>query len=474
MKNKMIESNLKNKFVKNIIYAFSAQGVSLLLSITLSLIVPKALGVEDYSYWQLFIFYIGYVGIFHLGLNDGIYLRLGGNKYENINFSLIGTQYKLLLFLLLMFATIIGLTSIHIDNPDRKYILIISAIYMLISNATMFLGYIFQAVNKTKIFSVSVIIDRSFLLVSILTLILIGIENYRPFIIVYLISKLVEVVYYVYFSRKIIFSKWHNTQESLCEMWLNISVGVNLVLANISSMLILGSGRLIIDKIWGVLVFGKISLSLTLTSFFLVFIAQISMVLFPTLRIVDKERLVVIYFKMRDVLGLFLPLILLAYYPLKYLLELWIPEYQDSLRYLALLLPLCTFDGKMQLLYNTFFKVLREEKRLLKYNIITFIVSFTLCMIGGYLLHNLNFIIISLIASIAFRSIISELYLTNLLGGKVFLNVVQEVILVLLFMISSWYFSPFYGFVFFFFAYSIYLFINQKKLKRCKSILLKK
>lgn len=70
----------KSAFIKNILYAFLAQGIALFLSVLMSLIVPKILGVEQYSYWQLFIFYTGYVGFFHFGLNDGVYLRLGGQK----------------------------------------------------------------------------------------------------------------------------------------------------------------------------------------------------------------------------------------------------------------------------------------------------------------------------------------------------------------------------------------------------------
>ena len=60
----------KDGFLKNIIMAFSAQGLSLIISIMMSLVMPYFLGVVDYSYWQLYIFYIGYVGFFHFGLND--------------------------------------------------------------------------------------------------------------------------------------------------------------------------------------------------------------------------------------------------------------------------------------------------------------------------------------------------------------------------------------------------------------------
>ena len=77
--------NLKNKFWNNIIFAFLAQGISLFLSVLMSLIVPKFLTVRDFGYWQLFIFYFGYVGFFHFGLNDGVYLKYGGKSYDEMD-----------------------------------------------------------------------------------------------------------------------------------------------------------------------------------------------------------------------------------------------------------------------------------------------------------------------------------------------------------------------------------------------------
>ena len=68
-------------FKTNLIYALIAQTISLLLSLIISFIVPKFLGVEEFGYWQLFVFYSSYVNIAQLGISDGLYLRLGGENY---------------------------------------------------------------------------------------------------------------------------------------------------------------------------------------------------------------------------------------------------------------------------------------------------------------------------------------------------------------------------------------------------------
>lgn len=104
--------NEKSQFIKNLFAAFLAQGISLLVSVFMSFIIPKILGVTQYSYWQLFIFYSGYVGFFHFGFNDGLYLRLGGKKFEELDYDNIGTQFKLFFFI----QCFISLTVIAMAN----------------------------------------------------------------------------------------------------------------------------------------------------------------------------------------------------------------------------------------------------------------------------------------------------------------------------------------------------------------------
>lgn len=85
----------RKKFAGDLVYAFISQIVSLLLSIILSLLVPKLLGLQSFSYWQLFIFYTNYLMFLHLGLNDGVYLQYGGTKFKDLDLSSIKSQFFL-------------------------------------------------------------------------------------------------------------------------------------------------------------------------------------------------------------------------------------------------------------------------------------------------------------------------------------------------------------------------------------------
>ena len=116
--------NVKS-LVKNAAIAFLAQGITLLISCITSLLVPKLLGVEEYGYWQLFVFYAGYVGFFHFGLNDGVYLLHGGESRDQIDKRSINSQFLVgsIFQLILCVATIVAVVRADF-GPQRGFILI--------------------------------------------------------------------------------------------------------------------------------------------------------------------------------------------------------------------------------------------------------------------------------------------------------------------------------------------------------------
>ena len=63
-----VGDRLNTKFksiLENITYTFIANIFTMLISVIMTLILPKFLGVTEYSYYQLYIFFISYVGFFH-------------------------------------------------------------------------------------------------------------------------------------------------------------------------------------------------------------------------------------------------------------------------------------------------------------------------------------------------------------------------------------------------------------------------
>lgn len=453
--------------LKNILYAFGAQGLSLILSILVSMFLPKVLGIESYGYWQLFIFYSSYAGLFHFGLNDGLYLKIGGKEYNSLDYPLLNADL-IIATVSQSFLAIIAVTVWVFwcsSDANRSFIIICTAIYVVICNYSGYLTYVLQTTNRIKEYSMTVVIDKLGFMIVVIGGLYLQIENFSFFVALYLCSKATSTIYAMIKTKEVIKAKPCDFSIALREVVDNIHIGINLTLSSIASMLVLGGGRMIIDKKWGVLAFGKFSLALSLSNFFLQFISQVSLVLFPALRRCSDDKVKEIYDLLRRALGIILSAVLLGYMPIYYILSAWLPQYSESLRYLALLLPLCTYDGKMNMLCNTYLKVLRKEKVLLRINIISFCTSFVLCFLSSYVIDDIYFVVISMVISIAVRSIISELYLSKLMGTSVWLSIIQESVLVTIFVVSTWNLGAGYGFIIYLITYVAYLAMNHKSIR---------
>lgn len=465
-----MRNELVKKFASNLTYAFAAQLLSLTLSVLMSLIVPKLLGVEQFAYWQLFIFYSSYVGFFHLGLPDGIYLRYGGTELDKLDKSLIGSQLRVMITIhVIVSAVWIFFISFLPMESDRRFVWVLTAVYMVISNAFWFLGYVYQAADQTKQYSIAAIISKFFFAICVFVLALIKPENYPIYVFLYVLAQGLALSYCALKGRGFVFSKQISLKKTLLEMFCNAKIGINLTFSNLASSFILGVGRVMIDATQGISSFGIVSLAISLTNFFLQFISQISMVMFPMLRQFDRERMKKVFVIVRSGMSYLLCAILILYVPAKFVLEIWLPQYKLSLEYLAILLPLCIFDGKMQLLYNTYLKVLRKERVLLLINIGSLAISTGLCFIGAYLLHSITAVVICMVTAIAIRSLATNLYLSKIMEVPNEVNVLWECILSLVFIVTNIMLPMYIAIFAYLIAYCVYCWFTRPILKMCLS-----
>ena len=93
-----IQKKKRSVLARNVSYSVVANLVSFLVSVTVILLVPKAIGVVEYGYFQLFLFFISYVGFFHFGWCDGVILRYAGAEWDKLDRAKFSGQIHLFLF----------------------------------------------------------------------------------------------------------------------------------------------------------------------------------------------------------------------------------------------------------------------------------------------------------------------------------------------------------------------------------------
>lgn len=456
-----------NKFLKNVSYMLIVNILSFLITAIITFIVPKFLTVKEYSYFQLYMFYLNYIGFCCIGWIDGIVLRYAGSDYDVLDKKVFKGQLKLytLLEIFIGGIVIIAMAFIPMNDTNEQFVYLAVGIAIIVVQINAFFRYIMQIVNSVDEYAKNILIEKLIYFGGVVVLILAKQYSFKYLILVDLLGKSVALVRMVLVNKEIVESKSSPIKDSFIEAKKNVSVGIKLLAANGSGLLIIGVVRYAIQQNWDVETFGKVSLSLSVSNMFMVFVQAIGIALFPMLKRISQELLCQLYYKIRQVLMIPMLGILIFYYPVYLILSTWLPAYAESLHYMALMFPICIFESKIQLLIEPYLKSLRKEKELLKTNISAVALSFVCSVIFIGIMNNLNLAVIGLVFTIGYRCIVLELIIEKALNINLKKDILQEVMLVSLFMIFNWKIGGIIGVILYFICYVIYLIVNKENLK---------
>lgn len=454
-----------HQIFKNISFTLLSNVVCTIVSILVVFFVPKSVGVENYGYFQLYLFYINYTGFLHFGWADGVYLRYGGAYYKDLNKPMFATQFRLFIVMELVFSVILcWWANSFVDVAEKQIVYTLIGFSMMLALPKTFLQYILQGTNRIKEYATLIMIERVVYGSLALLIVFAQKDSFSLIIGTDLTGKFVALLYAFYHCRDIVFGRIGSLREALADIVANISVGIKLMLANVACLLIIGIVRWSIEREWNVSVFGKISLTLSISNLMMIFIRSVSMVLLPTLRRTDASKYASIYSSLK--IGFLIATFggLLIYYPLNTFLLYWLPDYADSLKYMAILFPLCIYEGKLSLLVETYLKTMRMEKKLLLSNIVTLVFSCVLTLIFVFILKNLTLTVLAILLIFAFRTFLGEFFLSQKLKIKIVRDGLLECFLVSAFVATSWFLNSVVGLIAYCLIYILYVLFYKKEL----------
>lgn len=456
---------LKGKQIaKNISLSLFAQVISLLVSFVLGLVVPRYIDEYQYAYWHTFLLYVNYVGIFHFGLLDGLVLRYSQYDYDELDKRKIRSEFVALLCIntVACFALIVyGIKS----GGFSQTIAILVSFGVLTKNIFTYNSYLFQVTNRISKYAFVVIAQRLAYGVTVIFLIAFHQQNFVWFCIADLLGDCVGIGLSLFSNRELHFGKILPLKDIMEETWLNVSSGILLMIANWSSMLIIGSAKMIVELKWGALLFGKTSFAFSLANLILIFVTAISIVLFPSLKRMKQEALIPFYKNLRDMLVPLLFWSLILYYPECWFLEKWLPKYKSSLIYLGILSPLIVYTSIVSLLTNNYLKAYRKEKVLLIINILSVIFAIVLYGISAYWFVSFSLTLLSVVLVVMLRSMISEIAVSKLIKLDLKREFVIEFVMTCAFLVSAHCFNYVGGFIFYSVFLIIYSYVEFKRIR---------
>lgn len=453
----------EGSFLQNFSVTFAANALGFLVSALTAIIIPQLIGTTNYAYWQLYLIYYGYMLYFSFGLTDGIYVRYGGKTFNEVEPKTISGQFLLLFGLNTLLN--VGIVFFFLrGGPDegKTFAMILAAIAGVAAVSRSLLTLLLQATNRMRVAASAVMLERLIFVLGIGLAAIIGRLDFRSLMLADLVGKVLSLVYVIAQEPALVFTRPERPKQVFAEAKENFTVGVKIVLAALCIVFGIGFLRQSIEQFFGLEVFAQVSLSLSLSNMFMIFVNALAVVLFPTLRRIDPYNLPELYRELETVTVLLLSGLFALYVPMRLILQIFLPSYEAGLGYMALLFPIFLFDGKMSLLIATYLKAMNRTNQLLFANALSFLSSLLLSylILQGRLSLELSILAILLIQVI--RCVAGEL----LLGWSSGKAILRELVLTGAFLLTHRYLESWIASFLYLAVYLVFVYLSRHTLKQ--------
>ena len=402
--------------VKNTFYVFGAQLFILLMAVLRSLILPLFFDIESYGYWQIYLFYSAYVLLFGIGFSDGIYLKYGDKNYNDLPFEKLRNSVWIFSYMLLLIsATLAPFIFFFIQDENLQFSILAATCNIFTMGLLGVFTHILQITNQLKRYSIFSVIDKVFVLFSVLIMFLLNNDNFRVIIYIDLIAKIIVLIASIIVCKELVFGKKFDWFIGIKELKANIKIGQKVLIANILGMLIIGFGRFFIQLEGGIDDFANYSFGIAITGIVVTAITAFSLVLYPFIKRIDTINYHIYFRDINSGLMGFSFIFLLLYFPSYWLLDIFYAKFTNLLPYLNVLFVIPILQGKMSVLNNTFYKAIRREKEMLNINFMSFLLLIVSLPITFFYTRSITSIALVTFIVIMVRGYVAEIYLKRLL-----------------------------------------------------------
>lgn len=362
---------------KRLLFTIFTQGLLSVAAIIMGFGMPKLLPIEEYSRWQVFYFYVGYINYLQFGFNDGLILNYSGQKFEKLPWSNIKrATIKIILYQALgVGILIVAASHVKCDFAVVELLLLscVPTVLMCILSAVLLAG------NKTYDYNLFCLIIRLVFVAIMIIGICLSITDAEFYMLADIASKILVILAFYAYERRFIPKI---VQEDLPdkEKFITKNCASGIIIA--STVLLLGllpmCGRVVIQLLGSEVEYAMFSFAISMLSIILTFTNAIGTVAFPMLKNVDDSKGTARHYALKKLYDEVLWICLWAIVIINFVVYSFLNEYRGVLEYFPILLAVCWPLGKIQSLIYPFYKVYRKEKDFLKICLIGITITFGL------------------------------------------------------------------------------------------------
>lgn len=380
-----------------------------------SIIIPKLLNVVDFGYWRLFILYITFGGLLHLGFIDGIYVLWARENpkyyYSNILKALTT------LVLIMSISTVITALIFFLFGTDVQLLFFV-LLFGFINNIFLYFQILHQLQKKYKIVSSMNLFFPLIFIVILIILYFIKSVDYVLVIAGYNLAIIIVTVAYLFMLLGS-YKTSTNVATIRLAIWPYISTGFPLLIANLLSLFLINGDMVIISNFFPIDHFAYYAFAVMLLNVVLLLTRALSAVFFPHASLISLEDKKILYSKSSTIIILTGGFLMGLYPLIIMLIRLILPKYLISITYMKVLMlspiPLMC----IQVIHINYFQLfLKQNIYLLIVTALT-LVSLVLLIILGKIVKSLVLIAYYKVCILVVWYIVNEISLHDIIAQRI-------------------------------------------------------
>lgn len=348
---------------KNLMFVAFSRLISLSSSIFVGFLLPKLLSVADYGYYKVFTLYAVYTALLHFGFVDGILLKLAGKHYDELNKEKLRAYTRFFAAFELVISVLMIAVGVIVADGESLFIVISLALNMLFVNITTYYQFVSQAVQRFGEYSAKNLIVSAVKLAFVLMLYAVyaladANISYRVYLVGLNVLDLLMAIWYIAIYREITFGKSARLYTLKKDILDVFKTGLALTVAYQVSHIVLALDRQFVSALFSTETFAVYSFAYNIVTLISTMISSVSVVLLPVLKSRTRDLAIASYQKCGTLVSIVAACSLLSYFPLVSFIGWFLPQYQDSVNYISVVLPAFLFTAVITVVQFTMAKVL--------------------------------------------------------------------------------------------------------------------
>ncbi|MBU1145338.1 MAG: hypothetical protein KJ971_05730 [Firmicutes bacterium] len=452
--------------IKKIGFVASSNIIKLVSSILIGFVVPNILGLTNYGYYKVFVLYLTYIGLFHFGFIDGIYLKYGGVDYQELDRRKFRTYFKFLLNLEVIISIIGIIVTLLFVRDEKRFIFSLLVVNLLAINLTTYFQFISQITSRFKEYSSRIIILAFTNIIVVSYMYFAKVTDYKIYVILLVAMNYLLLIWYIVTYRDITFGKKDILSSSRKDILSLFTIGIPLLLANLASTFVMMVDKQIVEIFFTVEKFGVYSFAYSMLAMITVVVSAVGVVLYPILKKTNLESIGKNYSKLNTIIISIVLIGLIGYFPLLWVIPKFLPDYIDSLIIFRIALPGLIFTSSITAIKLNFFKITNKNNYFFGISFIIILINIGLNLGAFFIFGTTVAIAISSIVGLSLWYVLTEIYMVKKHQTKWIKNSLITFIGITLFYVFSSIQNYIFSAIFYFSAIALLILVfNRKEIK---------